>query len=42
MLRKGRGTLFGYGKKYISLWQSAFTMSRGEIEKLVNALVKDK
>jgi polyhydroxyalkanoate synthesis repressor PhaR len=42
MLRKGRGTLFGYGKKYISLWQSAFTMSRGEMEKLVNALVKDK
>jgi polyhydroxyalkanoate synthesis regulator phasin len=42
MLRKGRGTLFGYGKKYISLWQSAFTMSRDEIEKLVNALVKDK
>jgi polyhydroxyalkanoate synthesis repressor PhaR len=42
MLRKGRGTLFGYGKKYISLWQSAFTMSRDEIEKLVNALVTDK
>jgi polyhydroxyalkanoate synthesis repressor PhaR len=42
MLRKGRGTLFGYGKKYISLWQSVFTMSRGEMEKLVNALVKDK
>jgi polyhydroxyalkanoate synthesis repressor PhaR len=42
MLRKGRGTLFGYGKKYLSLWQSAFTMSRDEIEKLVNALVKDK
>jgi polyhydroxyalkanoate synthesis repressor PhaR len=42
MLRKGRGTLFGYGKKYISLWQTAFTMSRDEIEKLVNALVSDK
>ncbi len=42
MLRKGRGTLFGYGKKYLSLWQSAFTMSRDEIEKLVNTLVKDK
>jgi polyhydroxyalkanoate synthesis repressor PhaR len=42
MLRKGRGTLFGYGKKYISLWQSAFTLSREEIEKLVNALVTDK
>ena len=42
MLRKGSGTLFGYGKKYISLWQSAITMSRDEIEKLVNTLVKDK
>ena len=42
MLRKGRGTLFGYGKKYISLWQSALTMSRDEIEKLVNTWVKDK
>ena len=37
MLRKGRGTLFGYGKKYVSLWQSAFTMSKDEIEKLVNS-----
>ena len=42
MLRKGRGTLFGYGKKYVSLWQSALTMSKDEIEKLVNSLVKDK
>jgi polyhydroxyalkanoate synthesis repressor PhaR len=42
MLRKGRGTLFGYGKKYVSLWQSAFTMSKDEIEKLVNRLVRDK
>ena len=42
LLRKGRGTLFGYGKKYVSLWQSALTMSKDEIEKLVNSLVKDK
>lgn len=42
MLRKGRGTLFGYGKKYVSLWQSALTMSKDEIEKLVNSLVNDK
>jgi polyhydroxyalkanoate synthesis repressor PhaR len=41
MLRKGRGTLFGYGKKYVSLWQSALTMSKDEIEKLVNSLIKD-
>ncbi len=42
MLRKGRGTLFGYGKKYVSLWQSALTLSKDEIEKLVNSLVNDK
>jgi len=41
MLRKGRGTLFGYGKKYVSLWQSALTMSKDEIERLVNSLIKD-
>lgn len=41
MLRKGRGTLFGYGKKYVSLWQSALTMSKEEIEKLVHNLIKD-
>ena len=41
MLRKGRGTLFGYGKKYVSLWQSALTMSKDEIEKLVNSLITD-
>lgn len=42
MLRKGRGTLFGYGKKYVSLWQSALLMSREEIEKRINTLVKEK
>ena len=42
MLRKGRGTLFGYGKKYVSLWQSALTLSKDEIEKLVNSLVHEK
>jgi polyhydroxyalkanoate synthesis repressor PhaR len=42
MLRKGRGTLFGYGKKYVSLWQGALTMSKDEIEKLVTSLVYEK
>ncbi|MGM0454026.1 MAG: polyhydroxyalkanoate synthesis regulator DNA-binding domain-containing protein [Thermodesulfobacteriota bacterium] len=42
MLRKGRGTLFGYGRKYISLWQGALLMSRDEIEKLINSLVREK
>ena len=32
----------GYGKKYVSLWQSALTMSKDEIEKLVNSLVNEK
>ncbi len=42
LLRKGRGTLFGYGRKYVSLWQSALTLSKDEIEKLVNSLVTAK
>lgn len=42
MLRKGPGTLFGYGKKYVSLWQNALLMSRDEVEKLVNHLVRDR
>lgn len=42
MLRKGGGTLFGYGKKYFSLWQNALLMSKDEIEKFVNHLVKEK
>jgi polyhydroxyalkanoate synthesis repressor PhaR len=42
MLRKGRGTLFGYGKKYVSLWQNALMMSKDEIEKFINSLVKDR
>jgi len=42
MLRKGRGTLFGYGKKYVSLWQNAFMMSKDEIEKLINSLVRNR
>ncbi len=42
MLRKGRGTLFGYGKKYVSLWQSAFMLSKDEVEKRINGLVREK
>ncbi len=42
LLRKGQGTLFGYGRKYISLWQNALLMSRDEIEKLINSLVREK
>ncbi len=42
MLRKGRGTLVGYGKRYVSLWQGALTLSREEMDKLINSLVRDK
>lgn len=42
MLRKGGDTLFGYGKKYVSLWQSAFVLSKDEIEKRINRLVREK
>ncbi len=42
MLRKGRGTLFGYGKKYVSVWQNALMMSKDEIEKFINSLVTDR
>ncbi len=41
-LRKGRGTVAGYAKKYAGLWQGAMTMAEDEIDKLVSLLVKDK
>ncbi len=42
LLRKGGGTLSDYAKKYVSLWQGAFSMAEDEIDKLVNRLVKNK
>ncbi len=42
LIRKGRGTVMGYAKKYSSLWQNALTMAEDEIDKLVNVLVKSK
>lgn len=42
LLRKGSGTLTDYFKKYISIWQSAFTLAEDEIDKLVTLLVKNK
>jgi polyhydroxyalkanoate synthesis repressor PhaR len=42
LLRKGGGTLTDYAKKYVSLWQGAFTLAEDEIDKLVNKLVKNK
>ena len=42
LLRKGPGTLVGYGKKYLSLWDRALTMADEEIDRLVERLVKEK
>jgi polyhydroxyalkanoate synthesis repressor PhaR len=42
MLRKGPTTLFEYGKKYVSFWQNALLLSREELDKFVNNLVRDK
>ena len=41
LIKKGGDSLFDYGKKYASMWQNMVTMSREEIDKLVNMLVKD-
>ncbi len=41
LIRKSGDTLFDYGKKYASMWQNMVTMSKDEIDKLVNMLVKD-
>jgi polyhydroxyalkanoate synthesis regulator protein len=41
LFRKSGDALSDYGKKYASMWQNLLTMSREEIDKLVNLLVKD-
>ncbi len=41
LFRKGGDTLSDYGKKYASMWQEMLTMSKDEIDKIVNLLVKD-
>ncbi|MFC1856574.1 polyhydroxyalkanoate synthesis regulator DNA-binding domain-containing protein [Thermodesulfobacteriota bacterium] len=42
MLRKGRGTLTDYAKKYATLFQSAAMMAEDEIDKFVGLLIRDK
>jgi len=42
LLRKGGDTLSDFGKKYASIWQDILSMSKEEIDKVVNLLVKDK
>lgn len=41
LLRKGSDTLFDYGKKYSSMWQNLVTMSRDEVDKVINMLKKE-
>ncbi len=41
LFRKGGDTLSDYGKKYASMWQEMLTMSKEEVDKVVNLLVKD-
>ncbi|MFH1154064.1 MAG: polyhydroxyalkanoate synthesis regulator DNA-binding domain-containing protein [Pseudomonadota bacterium] len=42
LFRKGGTALTDYAKKYVSVWQSAFTMAEDEIDGLVKVLVKNK
>jgi polyhydroxyalkanoate synthesis regulator protein len=41
LFRKGGDTLSDYSKKYASMWQEMLTMSKEEVDKVVNLLVKD-
>lgn len=41
LIKKGGDSLSDYGKKYSTMWQNMVTMSREEVDKLVNRLVKD-
>lgn len=42
LLRKGRGTLTDYAKKYAGLFQNAVTLAEDEIDRLVGRLVNDR
>ncbi len=42
LFRKSGDTLSDYGKKYAAMWQDLLTLSREEIDKVINMLVKDK
>ncbi|MDM8551128.1 polyhydroxyalkanoate synthesis regulator DNA-binding domain-containing protein [Desulfobacterales bacterium HSG2] len=42
LLRKGKGTVSGYAKKYSALLQNTLTMAEDEIDKLPGTLVKNK
>ena len=42
LLRKGKGTVSDYAKKYSALLQNTLTMAEDEIDKVVGVLVKNK
>lgn len=42
LFRRGSGALTDYAKKYLSIWQSAFTMAEDELDNLLKTLVKNK
>ncbi len=42
LFRKGGDALSDYGKKYTAMWQNLMSLSREEIDKLVNMMVKEK
>ncbi len=41
LIKKGGDSLSGYGKKYTDMWHNMVTMSKDEVDKLMNKLVKD-
>ncbi len=44
LLQKGQGTVQGtiaYAKRYASLWQSAFSMAEGEIDRIIGRMVRN-
>lgn len=41
LVRKSGDALFDYGKRYASMWQNLVTMSRDEIDRLVNMLIRE-
>ena len=42
LFRRGSGALTDYAKKYLSIWQSAFTLAEDELDHLLKTLVKNK
>ncbi|MBF0302850.1 MAG: hypothetical protein HQK73_07405 [Desulfamplus sp.] len=41
LFRKGSGALTDYAKKYLSIWQNAFTLAEDELDNMLKSLVKN-